>query len=482
MALPPYPPLEGGGKGGVQYPTATTWHYTSTLWTRDNVFVISDGLDSRTITVYWDTFHGGALTEDTTLPTSGYPYAITDDIVVPAGLTLTIEPGVTLQFQAGRSLRVEGGRLLAEGTAEQPIVFTRQGSGYWGGILLESTQADNRISHAVIEYTREIITCPRTHGVSAYGSRVTIADSVLRYTKESVAVQTYSWGGYEPTIYLLRNEIYDIESDAVHVTDGYAFIQGNHIHDVRRGVYPLEGIEVSHMITPALLLDNHIHDVSDDCMDLNHSSAVIERNELHHCGDKGISIGHPSSTTLVNNLIYTCLGKEEDPYSGTGIAVKDGAVSRIVNNTVAGNRHGIYLYEGHEGQGGGIATVVNCIVWDNETDLELDALSAITVTYSDIGIDEGVWPGEGNINADPLFRVPQNGIYRLLEDSPCVDTGTPVGAPDEDIWGVHRPHGEGYDQGAHEFFEFCSCLRAVDLTVVSLAALREPCYNQGRPL
>jgi len=42
-----------------------------------------------------------------------------------------------------------------------------------------------------------------------------------------------------------------------------------------------------------VLLDNHIHDVSDDCMDLNHSSAVIERNELHHCGDKGISIGHP---------------------------------------------------------------------------------------------------------------------------------------------------------------------------------------------
>jgi len=447
-----------GSSEGVQYPTVTTWRYTSTLWTRDNVFVIADGQDSRTITVYWDAFHGGALAEDTIIATSAYPYAITDDIVVPAGVTLTIEPGVTLHFQANRSLRVEeGGRLLAEGTAAQPIVFTRQGDDYWGGILLECTQEDNRIIHAVIEYTREVITNPRTHGVSAWGSRVTIADSIIRHTAFSVAVQTYPWLGYEPTIYLLRNEIYDIQSDAVHVTGGYAFIQGNHIYDVRHGVYEFEGIEVSHMITPAVLLDNHIHDVSDDCVDLNHSSAVIERNELHHCGDKGISIGHPSSTTLINNLIYTCLGRDDDPYSGTGIAVKDGAVSHIVNNTVADSRHGIYLYEGHEGEGGGNATLVNCIVWDNQSALDLDALSTITVTYSDIEMDGTVWPGEKNINADPLFRSSQGGIYRLFEDSPCVDTGTPEGAPDEDIQSVHRPQGEGYDRGAHEFFEFFSC-------------------------
>jgi len=436
--------------GPVQYPAATTWRYTSPLWTRDNVFAVTDGLDSHTITVYLDTFHGGTLAEDTTLPTSGYPYAITDDIVVPAGVTLTIEPGATLQFEADCSLRVEGGRLVAEGSATQPIVFTRQGDGYWGGILLDGTQEDNRISHAVIEYTREVISAPRTHGVSAYGSRVTIADSVIRYTERSVAVQTYPREGYDPTLYLLRNEIHDIQSDGVHVTGGYAFIQGNHIHDVRLGAYEFEGLEVSHMVTPAVLLDNHVHDVSDDCLDLNDSSAIIERNELHDCGDKGISIGKPSSTTLVNNLIYTCLGKEEDPYSGTGIAVKDGAVSRIANNTVSGCKHGIYLYHGQ----GGSATVVNTILWGNETNLELRDGSAITVTYSDV---EGGWPGEGNINADPLFHAPQDGDYRLREDSPCVDTGTPEGAPDEDLRGVPRPKGEEYDRGAHEYFEFFSC-------------------------
>jgi hypothetical protein len=96
--------------------------------------------------------------------------------------------------------------------------------------------------------------------------------------------------------------------------------------------------------------------------------------------------------------------------------------------------------------------VVNTILWGNEINVAMDTLSVVTVTYSDIGGGTGVWPGEGNINADPLFRDVQSHVYRLFEDSPCVDTGTPVGAPDEDIWEFARPQGEGYDRGAHEYF------------------------------
>jgi len=448
---------------GVEYPTATSWRYTSTLPARDNVFVVSDGLVTRTITVYRDLFQGGDLEESVTLPGSAQAYQINENILVPAGLTLTVESGAALQFSADRYLRVnEGGRLLIEGSAAQPVILTGQNGAYWGGILLDRTQADNRISHAVIEYTHKVIENPRTHGVSAYGARVTIADSILRHTDSSVAVQTYPWFGREPTIYLLRNEIYDIGSDAVHVTGGYAFLQGNHIYDVERGVYPLEGIQVSDMITPAQVLDNHIHDTSDECLDLNDASAIIERNELHHCADKGISIGHPSSTTLVNNLIYACVG---------GIAVKDSAVSHIINNTVTDCEYGLSLFD-HEGGGGGVATLVNTILWGNGTNLSLDALSVVTVTYSDVGLNgrlvqsqklnqsgvgNDVWPGEGNINVDPLFRAPESGICRLREDSPCVDTGTSAGAPDVDLRGVYRPHGAGYDRGAHEFFEYFSC-------------------------
>ncbi len=393
-------------------------------------------------------FQGGTLTEDTTLSANNSPYVIIQNIIVPAGITLTIEPSVTLQFYADRSIQVKGGRIIAEGTITQPITFTHHSDGYWGGILLEHTQQDNRIRYAVVEYTKEAITYPRTHGITAYSSRVTIADSVIRHTQVSGAVIA-AWSS---TLYLLRTEIYDIQGDAVHPTGGYAYIQGNHIHDIRNGIYPLEGIELSDINTPAVVIDNHIHDVSDDCLDMNYSSAIIKRNKFHHCGDKGISIGHyPSITTLVNNLIYECQGKDEDPYSGTGIAVKDGAVSHIMNNTVSGCRHGIYLYEGHQGQGGGNATIVNTIVWGNESGVDLDSLSTIAITYSNVEQAGSLpWPGEGNINSDPLFRAPQSGDLKLQPESPCVDTGTKADAPNEDLQGICRPRGLGYDMGAYE--------------------------------
>jgi len=431
-----------GSVAGVQYSTATSWRYATTLWTRHNEFTISDGVDSHTITVHWDSFHGGTLTEDTTVSTNRYPYVITDDIVVPEGTTLTIEPGVVLQFQAERALRVEGGRLLAEGTASQPIVFTRQENDHWGGILLNQTRADNQITHAVVEYTHEVISDPQTHGVSAYDSQVTIADSIIRHAQGSGAVLA----DQSSTLYLLRNQIHDVEGDAVRATGGHAFIQGNHIYDIQHATLPPEGIEISLMGHTAVVRDNHLHHISDDCLDTNNASATIERNVIHHCGDKGVSIGHESSAILTNNLVYSSL---------TGIAVRDGSSAHIVNNTVAGNQgSGLWLYEKNEGEGGGQGTAINCIVWDNGTAVELDALSTIAVTYSDV---EGGWDGEGNMDENPRFRTPQNGDYRLLEGSPCVDSGTAAGAPSEDIRGVARPHGAGHDRGAYEFFAFFSC-------------------------
>ena len=49
---------------------------------------------------------------------------------------------------------------------------------------------------------------------------------------------------------------------------------------------------------------------------------------------------------------------------------------------------------------------------------------------------EPVWPGEGNISADPLFV--SAGDYRLLPGSPCIDTGTSEEAPESDIEGNSR--------------------------------------------
>ncbi|MCA9441719.1 MAG: right-handed parallel beta-helix repeat-containing protein [Candidatus Omnitrophica bacterium] len=68
------------------------------------------------------------------------------------------------------------------------------------------------------------------------------------------------------------------------------------------------------------------------------------------------------------------------------------------------------------------------------------------VSYSNL---EGGYPGEGNIDADPLFVDPENGDYHLQAASPCIDAGTDTGLT-TDFDGNSRPIGR-YDMGAFEF-------------------------------
>ena len=86
-----------------------------------------------------------------------------------------------------------------------------------------------------------------------------------------------------------------------------------------------------------------------------------------------------------------------------------------------------------------------------------------------------MWPGEGNINENPLFV--RNGVFdfdrfvtveigdseyelpdfvveqpdfHLEPGSPAIDAGTSAGAPSTDIEGNKRPCGENVDMGAYE--------------------------------
>jgi beta propeller repeat protein/parallel beta-helix repeat protein len=107
-----------------------------------------------------------------------------------------------------------------------------------------------------------------------------------------------------------------------------------------------------------------------------------------------------------------------------------GGIPAITNCTIAKNlRGGIYSSR---------PTIANSIIYFNGN--AQIAESTATVIYSDV---QGLWPGLGNIDADPLFADPDNGDYHLksqagrwdpgsqiwAEDaltSPCIDKGDPV--------------------------------------------------------
>lgn len=70
------------------------------------------------------------------------PYIVVGNVVIPEGITLTIEPGVRVQFDGARWMRVHGA-LVAEGTPDARIVFTANVQPsfgeVWGGVRFSET-------------------------------------------------------------------------------------------------------------------------------------------------------------------------------------------------------------------------------------------------------------------------------------------------------------------------------------------------------
>lgn len=94
----------------------------------------------------------GDILEDRTL-SSDYDYLLRDAVFVKDGVTLTIEPGVTLYGENatnGTLIVAQGGKLMADGTADAPIVMTSDAAigsrarGQWGGLIINGRAPTNQ--------------------------------------------------------------------------------------------------------------------------------------------------------------------------------------------------------------------------------------------------------------------------------------------------------------------------------------------------
>lgn len=188
------------------------------------------------------------------------------------------------------------------------------------------------------------------------------------------------------------------------------------------------------------------------------------------------SEGNPDPNTP-NCHIQNCLIANNWGYWSGGVGSEYGSFARIESCTIA-NNVASYSSDPYSLVGGleclyGDATVTNSIIWGN-TGLQIAGVTGVDdVTYSDVqrldvnGLVDpnAVWPGEGNINEDPLFASPihcdyhlqteyLNGRYNPVTDafdvndpetSPCINSGDPFSA-----FGLEpAPNGGRINMGAY---------------------------------
>ncbi|MHC4725591.1 MAG: right-handed parallel beta-helix repeat-containing protein [Planctomycetota bacterium] len=431
------------------------------------------------------------LTQDTTW--SG-TYIVEDTVVVPAGIVLNIEPGTSVLMKNASELVVYG-QLLAEGTENLPIHFTRFERGItWKHIMLIDA-ADSRFVHCTFEYADSegahqdyYEPGPRTYheAVVVLASHVDfekctfqkLPDDRANADGDAIAVISDDQDHPGTATANIRNCQFLSIGQGVHTRYSYVLVEDCYFTG-KRG--DNDDVDLYGESLPAPLIKNNLflNPEHDDMINPTKCSAVIVGNIIGGCDDHGIVLRDKCYPVLMNNVIYDC--------RNAGIAIENSCEALLVNNTIFDCGRGLRLFDlGRAGPpyyltpGGGMANVINCIIWDcpqpvtltdsSNTDAE-DRGSHVTIEYCDIeGGRDSVsisgrfstltW-GSGNINADPLLADPVAGDFHLKSEagrwdpsseswikdditSPCIDAGDPNSDWTSEIW----PHGEHINIGA----------------------------------
>jgi len=147
--------------------------------------------------------------------------------------------------------------------------------------------------------------------------------------------------------------------------------------------------------------------------------------------------------------------------SGEGTAVNlsySGGLHEFLNCTIDSPDVAICLWDYYKA---GLAKLTNCII-AGQVSGNSELLQADHCLFL-----EG-WPGEGNIEGDPMFVDGEAGDFRLKQGSPCIDGGSLAAvlrpevsvsgqearlswSPGEDLDGNPRISGAGVDMGVYEY-------------------------------
>ncbi len=189
------------------------------------------------------------------------------------------------------------------------------------------------------------------------------------------------------------------------------------------------------------LIDSVIGNGDDDGIDTLDSSVVVERCIIRSWNNlfedaKGISVFN-GLTQVRQSLIVDCTVGISTKTTSSSTSARVG----LDRCTMWGN--GTNLLAQYKPPGAVGFTIdyriTNCILWSAAVASDF-ALTNYSIGYSDL---PSAWTGTGNISADPLLANPSGHDYRLVANSPCINSGDPASPLD--------PDGSTADMGAMAF-------------------------------
>ena len=347
---------------------------------------------------------GGQIASDTVWSSALGEVHVAFNLSLAAGVRLQIDPGTVVRFATGVSLRATNATVHILGSADAPVFFGPINEGdSWGPIAVQGADGELQLVHADVEAGSVDI---REGGLGL------LEDSTLHDLPSGAIIRTLRPGGF-----IMRrchiHHYYEILSQLAVNT-----IEDCYLHEISG-----DGIDFDGALPGSVIRNCTIAQVAAanaDAIDIGNyvdgtvsSDVVIEACRIRNFPfDKGVSIGENATGIVVRD----CIIHDAD----SGVAVKDSAEAELYHNTIAASSHGLNLYEKVAGQGGGHAVAWNNILWGNTTAVTLDALSSLALTYSDA---EGGYPGEGNLDLDPIFRNAAVADYRLANGSPVLGQG-----------------------------------------------------------
>ena len=379
----------------------------------------------------------GALTSNTTW--SGI-IRVTNDVIVPAGITLTIEPGTVVLFEGissttnGVDLEVRG-QVLANGTEEQPITFTaRQTAANWNlnwGQIRHLTAAPS--TYRYVQFSKAGRTRGEGHtgtGPMIRGNNSTITFEHCSFSDNTSATTTIGKVMMATGCELVLNHCLLTRSRMGPEINGTSLLCTNtYILDMS-GPDDSDGIYLHNQQAgqQMLLTGCVVAYGEDDGIDTLGSTVTITNSIVRNYANpeedsKGISI-FSGRVNVLKSLVTDCLvGISAKGFNNTAMAVT------IDRSTIVARD-----------QAFGVTNKSNVLPAVNVT-ITNTILRAATPVFTDYSPDDikisysalsAEWPGEGNTTADPLFVDAAAHDYRLQSTSPLINAGDPLSPLDPD--------------------------------------------------